>query len=57
MNTGVKIDEGRMSNCLLYTDDIALIAKNHRDTQILADQAQLWEDTHGLSINAEKTDT
>ena len=31
MNTGVKIDEGPMINCLLYADDIALIAKNHRD--------------------------
>ena len=56
MNTGVKIDEGRMINCLLYADDIALIAKNHRDAQILVDQAQLWADTHGLTINAEKTE-
>ena len=56
MNTGVKIDEGPMINCLLYADDIALIAKNHRDTQILAYQAQLWADTHGLTINAEKTE-
>ena len=56
MNTGVKIDEDRMINCLLYAEDIALIAKNHRDAQILADQAQLWADTHGLTINAEKTE-
>ena len=56
MNTGVKIDEGPMINCLLYADDIALISKNHRDAQILADQAQLWADTHDLTINAEKTE-
>ena len=37
---GIRIDDGQPINCLLYADDIALVAKNHRDAQILADQVQ-----------------
>ena len=56
MNTGVTIDDGAPINCLLYADDIALVAKSAEDAQRLADEAQRWADTYQLRINAAKTE-
>ena len=38
MNTGIVIDDGPPINCLMYADDIALVAKNSADVQRLADE-------------------
>ena len=53
---GIALSDGTQVNCLLYADDIALIAKSAQELQILADNVTIWAEENRLQINADKTE-
>ena len=40
--TGLKLQEIPRINCLLYTDDLVLIANSRRNLYLLCDQVEIW---------------
>ena len=55
INIGIKIDDQNMINCLLYADDIVLIAENETDLQMLIEIVNTWCQKFRLECNLLKT--
>lgn len=53
---GVALSDGSWVNCLLYADDIALVASSTSELQDLANKVTEWASQNKLQINAEKTE-
>lgn len=56
MEAGVRLSDMTRVNCLLYADDVALIARNAAELQTLADEVTRWARQCKLKINAAKTE-
>lgn len=54
--TGVWLSDMSRVNCLLYADDVALIARNSAELQTLANEVTAWANECRLKINASKTE-
>ena len=54
LNVGINID-GYMSRCLLYADDLVLIAETPNDIQLLIDIWNTWANKWRLTINTKKS--
>jgi hypothetical protein len=53
---GVWLSDMSRVNCLLYADDVALIARNTNELQTLANEVTEWANDCKLKINAGKTE-
>ncbi len=53
---GVKLANGRFICCILYADDVLLLAQSRRGLQILIDLTCRFFDSMGLTVNPEKSD-
>ena len=47
--------EGILANVPVYTDDLALLAANPRDLQLLLNKVQIWCPSNGITVNMDKT--
>ena len=55
LNVGINID-GYMLRCLLYADDLVLIAETPNDIQLLIDILNTWANKWRLTINIKKSE-
>ena len=54
--TGLKIQGLPRINCLLYADDLVLLAATRHNLQLLWEQVEIWAQEYDLRINTSKTE-